>query len=73
MTDRKDNYEHDKENSRAAVLFVAAVLIIGSSSFLPPAFFDNALNEHSYELENSDSVVSNNRQTGRYLRAPSRF
>lgn len=73
MTDRKDNYEHDKENSRAAVLFVAAVLIIGSSSFLPSAFFDSTQNGHSVELENSDSVSPINRQTGRYLRTPSRF
>ena len=73
MNERKDNDQHDKENSRAAVLFVAAVLIIGTSSFLPPTFFESTQNDGVYQMENSGPVLSSNRQTGRYLRAPSRF
>ncbi|MGR8949856.1 MAG: hypothetical protein ACU84Q_17570 [Gammaproteobacteria bacterium] len=74
MKDRKDKQVNDSQSSRAALLFVAAVVFIGSSSFLPPAFFGDAETGQGGKLENFEgNFASYNRQTGRYLKMPSRF
>lgn len=56
--------------AKAGILFVAAVLVIGSSTFLPSLY----LSERASELSNlAGQFAPQNKQTGRYLKMPSRF
>ena len=74
MKNQRVTEENDKVNGRAAVAFVVAVLVIGSSCILPPAYFGDSGPTVDYEFTdvngNSTHVY---RQTGRYLKAPERL
>lgn len=66
--------DDEKVNSRAAIGFVLAVLVIGSSSILPPAYFGETGATVDYEFTDANGESTHvYRQTGRYLKAPVRF
>ncbi|MEM7465895.1 MAG: hypothetical protein AAF387_03320 [Pseudomonadota bacterium] len=74
MKKPENDRDYDQHSGRAAVLFVVGVIVIGSSSILPPAFFGEVRSDKSYELVDvNGKTVTINRQTGRYLKVPSRF
>ena len=74
MKNRKP-YESDENlNSGAAIGFVLAVLVIGSSSMLPSTYFGEADSAVDYEFIDAKGKSTHvYRQTGRYLKAPVRF
>ena len=71
---REQNNDANRENSTVAFLFVFAVVLIGSSSILAPAFHASESDKQAGELSYLEgTVLGHNRQTGRYLKVPSRF
>ena len=74
MKDQRRNNDSDKVDSRAAIAFVAAVFIIGSSSILPTAHLGDTGPAVDYEFTDANGKnVHVHRQTGRYLKAPERL
>ena len=74
MKNQRLNDENEKVNGRAAMAFVIAVLVIGSSSILPPAYFGESGPVVDYEFTDLNGKNMHvHRQTGRYLKAPVRL
>ena len=74
MKDKQRNNGSEKVSSRAAIAFVAAVFVIGSSSILPPLYFGATGPSVDYEFTDVNGKnVHVHRQTGRYLKAPVRL
>lgn len=64
----------DNEGSKVAFLFVFFTVLIGSSAFLPTEIFQDTDSGRGVDSSTSSAyVVDINKQTGRYLKMPSRF
>jgi hypothetical protein len=68
------NKDVDQESSKVGFLFLFAIVLIGSSGIFAPTFYPGESNQRVQELDyKQGTTFTSNRQTGRYLKIPSRF